>query len=62
VNGTDVLGKVTALREGLRALGALVGPFARVGADVLDKVTALREGLRALGALVGPFVRAFMLA
>ena len=40
VNGTDVPGKVTAFREGLRALGALVEPFARVGADVLGKVTA----------------------
>jgi len=40
VNGADVLGKDIASTEGLRAVGALVGPFARVGADVPDKVIA----------------------
>ena len=40
VNGADVPDKATAFREGLRAVGALVGPFTRMGADVPDKVIA----------------------
>ena len=48
-------GKVTAFREGLRALSAIEGLFARMDEDVLGKVTACLEGLRALSALVGLF-------
>jgi hypothetical protein len=50
--GADVIGKVIASTEGLRAVGALVGPFARVGADVPDKVIASVGGKFAVCAFM----------